>query len=113
MSDKAAMVFVVFLAGASLVSAGADEGSGANAGRTFAIIVTGISKEPQYSLSRDSAAAMLRAFLTGAAKVDAENLKVLLGCSQMTRIVLVKNFSWRECVSCFGIAHHGRRKFEA
>ena len=78
MMDKAALAFVVFLAGASLVSAGADEGSGTNEGRTFAIIVTGISKEPQYSLSKGSSAAMLRAFLTGVARVEAEDLDVLL-----------------------------------
>lgn len=78
MTDKAVLAFVAFLAAATLVSAGAEEGSGANEGRTFAIIVTGISKEPQYILSKDGSAAMIRVFLTGAAKVKAEDLKVLL-----------------------------------
>lgn len=78
MKNRLALMLLMFLAAMNSISVAAGDASGANKARTFALVVSGVSKEPQDSLSKSTSVAMLRAFLIDTAKVDADYLRVLV-----------------------------------
>ncbi len=66
------------LVAATVLPAATDDGAPVrNEGKTYALVITGVSKDPQDSISEIGSVAILQKFLSGSVNVEQKNLHVL------------------------------------